>query len=53
MIIKTRASLSGAVEAVVKEMHSYTTPAIAVMPIEAVERTYLGWILAETEAAAT
>ena len=53
MIVKTRASLAGAVETVVKEMHSYTTPAIAVMPIEAVEQTYLGWILAETEAVPT
>jgi periplasmic divalent cation tolerance protein len=51
MIVKTRASLAEAVEGVVKEMHSYTTPAIVVMPLESVEGTYLGWILAETEAA--
>ncbi len=51
MIIKTRASLAEAVEGVVKEMHSYTTPAIVVMPLESVEGIYLGWILAETEAA--
>jgi periplasmic divalent cation tolerance protein len=49
MIIKTRASLSGAVETAVKELHSYTTPAILVIPLEAVEQTYLGWLLAETE----
>ena len=48
MIVKTRASLAGAVETVVKELHSYTTPAIAVMPIEAMEQAYLGWLLAET-----
>ena len=53
MVVKTRASLTGAVETVVKEMHSYTTPAIVVMPIEAVEQSYLGWMLAETEAATT
>ena len=53
MIIKTRASLAGDVEKAVKEMHSYTTPAILVMPIEAVESGYLGWLLAETKAAKT
>ncbi len=51
MIVKTRASLTGAVETLVKKMHSYTTPAILVMPIEAAERTYLGWMLTETEGA--
>ena len=49
MIVKTRASLAGAVEAAVKKMHSYTTPAILVIPLEHVEKTYLGWIMAETE----
>ena len=34
-------------------MHSYTTPAILVIPLESVEQTYLGWIMAETEAVAT
>src|SRR5271163_3814470 len=33
MIIKTRASLAEAVRAAVKEMHSYTTPAILVVPL--------------------
>jgi len=28
MIVKTRASLAGAIETAVKELHSYTTPAI-------------------------
>ena len=51
MIVKTRASLADDVEAAVKELHSYTTPAIVVMPIEAVERSYLGWLLAETDPA--
>src|SRR6266511_691301 len=48
MIIKTRASLSAEVSAAVKEMHSYATPAILVLPIESVEQTYLNWLLAET-----
>ena len=52
MIIKTRASLTGAVEQAVKELHSYDTPAILVLPLESVERNYLGWLLAETEASA-
>ena len=52
MIVKTRASLAGAVETAVKELHSYTTPAILVIALEAVEHKYLGWLLAETEGAA-
>jgi periplasmic divalent cation tolerance protein len=34
MIVKTRAALFEPVRAAVKEMHSYTTPAILVVPIE-------------------
>ena len=49
MIIKTRASLAEPVRAAVKEMHSYTTPAILVLPLESVDADYLGWLLAETE----
>src|SRR5438477_13142037 len=41
MIIKTRAALAEAVRAAVKEMHSYTTPAILVIPIESVDQDYL------------
>ena len=37
MIIKTRASLAEKVRAAVKEMHSYTTPAILVVPLESVD----------------
>ena len=51
MIIKTRASLAPAVSDAVKELHSYTTPAIVVLPVENVEQNYLGWLLAETKAA--
>jgi periplasmic divalent cation tolerance protein len=49
MIVKTRASLAGEVEQAVKELHSYDTPAILVMPLESVESRYLGWLLQETE----
>jgi periplasmic divalent cation tolerance protein len=52
MLVKTRASMSEAVRAAVKAMHSYTTPAILVLPIEHVDEAYLKWILAETNAAA-
>ena len=50
MIIKTRASLAEAVRAAVKEMHSYDTPAILVLPIEGGEPGYLDWLMRETEA---
>jgi len=49
MIIKTRASLAEPVRAAVKKMHSYTTPAILVLPLESVDANYLEWLLAETE----
>jgi periplasmic divalent cation tolerance protein len=48
MIIKTRASLSEKVCGAVKEMHSYTTPAILVLPIESVDPDYHAWVVAET-----
>jgi periplasmic divalent cation tolerance protein len=49
MIVKTRASQSEAVRTAVKELHSYETPAILVIPIESVDEAYLRWLLAETE----
>ena len=50
MIVKTRASLAEPVRAAVKAQHSYSTPAILVLPIESVDQTYFEWILAETAA---
>ena len=52
MIIKTRDSLAARVRAAVKEMHSYTTPAILVMPIESVDQSYLEWMMVATDPAA-
>jgi periplasmic divalent cation tolerance protein len=52
MIVKTRASLAEAVAEKVREMHSYDTPAILVIPIESVDSSYLAWLTAETERAA-
>ena len=49
MIVKTRASLAEAVTARVREMHSYDTPAILVIPIESVDSPYLAWLTVETE----
>ncbi len=51
MIIKTRAGLAEPVRAAVKEMHSYTTPAVLVIPIENVDPDYHAWIVAQTERA--
>ncbi|HZD64295.1 MAG TPA: divalent-cation tolerance protein CutA [Xanthobacteraceae bacterium] len=51
MIIKTRASLSEHVGTAVKEMHSYTTPAILVIPLESIDKNYLDWLMAETDPA--
>ncbi len=48
MFIKTRAALTDAVRIAVKEMHSYTTPAVLVIPLESVDPDYQAWILRET-----
>ena len=52
MTIKTRASLADAVSDAVKALHSYDAPAIVVLSLETVEKSYLGWLLAETDPAA-
>jgi len=52
MIIKTRAGLAEAVRAAIRQMHSYTTPAILVLPIESVDPDYHAWIVKETPGAA-
>jgi periplasmic divalent cation tolerance protein len=49
MIIKTRAALAEAVREPVRQLHSYTTPAILVLPIESVDPDYNAWLTAETE----
>jgi periplasmic divalent cation tolerance protein len=53
MIIKTRAGLAEPVRAAVKQMHSYATPAILVLPVEAVDPDYHAWIIAEASGEAT
>ena len=48
MIVKTRAALADAVRQAVKELHSYQTPAIMVLPVEDVDPVYHAWIVTET-----
>jgi periplasmic divalent cation tolerance protein len=49
MLVKTRASLAEAVRQAVKAAHSYTTPAIMVLPVESVDADYYRWIVEETK----
>ena len=51
MLVKTRASLAEAVRKAVKELHSYQTPAIMVMPVESVDADYYRWIVEEAKGA--
>lgn len=53
MIIKTRASLAEAVRQALRQLHSYTTPAFLVIPLESVDPDYHAWIVAETQSSAT
>ena len=48
MIAKTRATMAGPVCGAVKELHSYTTPAIMVLPVETVDPDYHAWIVRES-----
>jgi periplasmic divalent cation tolerance protein len=48
MIVKTRTTLAESVRTAIKTAHSYSTPAILVIPLESVDANYLDWLLAET-----
>ncbi|HTT47688.1 MAG TPA: divalent-cation tolerance protein CutA [Pseudolabrys sp.] len=48
VLVKTRASLADQVAALVKELHSYTTPAIMVLAVESLDPAYHRWIIAES-----
>jgi periplasmic divalent cation tolerance protein len=48
MIIKTRASLAEAVMGATKRSHSYTYPALLVIPLDGGAADYLGWLMQET-----
>jgi periplasmic divalent cation tolerance protein len=49
LVVKSRATLAGRLIDRVKSLHSYTCPAIVVLPIVAGNPDYLAWIAAETE----
>jgi periplasmic divalent cation tolerance protein len=51
MIIKTRASLAERVTADVRSRHSYTNPALVVLPVEGGSQDFIGWIMEQTGAA--
>lgn len=50
-IFKTRVTLAEDVRAAIRELHSYKVPAIAVLPLESVDRDYLVWLLDSTKPA--
>jgi periplasmic divalent cation tolerance protein len=50
MIVKTRASLAEGVRLAVRQLHSYTTPAVMVLPVETADPDYQAWIVQETTA---
>lgn len=51
LTIKTRAALYEAVEAAIRELHSYEVPEILAVPVAAGSRAYLDWVEAETAVA--
>jgi periplasmic divalent cation tolerance protein len=51
MIIKTRKSSAEAVIAAVKSRHSYTNPALVVIPLDGGSGDYIAWLLGSTDGA--
>jgi periplasmic divalent cation tolerance protein len=49
MLVKTRAALAEDVRGAVKELHSYDTPAIMVLPVETADADYYRWIVEEAK----
>jgi periplasmic divalent cation tolerance protein len=50
MIIKTRGSLVEALMAAVRSLHSYSNPALVVLPLEGGSSDYIAWLLEATGA---
>ena len=48
MFIKTRASMTEPVRGAIKGLHTYTTPAFMVLPVEDLDSAYHAWIVEET-----
>jgi periplasmic divalent cation tolerance protein len=53
MLVKTRAALAEDVRQAVKELHTYDTPAIMVLPAESVDAEYFRWIVKEAKGTKT
>jgi periplasmic divalent cation tolerance protein len=51
MLIKTRQAVAAKVIAEVRALHSYSNPALVVLPIVAGASEFLDWIAAQTAAA--
>lgn len=51
LIVKTRAALFAALEARIREIHSYDTPEILALPVSAGSAPYLAWLKAATRKA--
>ncbi len=49
LIAKTRADLTDAVTARIKQLHGYTCPCVVALPIQGGNRDFIDWIAAETE----
>jgi periplasmic divalent cation tolerance protein len=48
MLVKTRVSSAERVAAAVKQLHSYATPAIMLLPVESLDPAYHQWIVQES-----
>jgi periplasmic divalent cation tolerance protein len=48
LLIKTKAALFEAVRTRIRELHSYETPEVVMLPAPAADADYLAWIAAET-----
>lgn len=44
LMIKTQADKQAAIEAVLKEMHSYEVPELILLPVDSGRKEYLDWI---------
>lgn len=49
LVLKSRSTLFPALEARIREMHSYSNPCIVSMPLAAGSQDFLDWVLHETK----
>jgi periplasmic divalent cation tolerance protein len=50
LIVKSRAALFDRIEERIRSLHSYETPEVVALPIEAGSQPYLDWLAAVTQA---